>query len=195
MQLARLALTVLLGSLLLTSVHATDFENKISIEVLEGESKNTLVRVFKAQANEKSVVCIRDVERHVLYREEIRGTMAKKFNFEKLPVGKYFLEVRTKGKKTKKEVFYVRDNSKTVANFRPTLRMKQEQVDVLFQNPIASKLTLRIYTGHSRVLYEEEVAAQQEYAKTINTSELKRGNYTLSIIGKGCAYTRNLKIK
>jgi hypothetical protein len=194
MQLAKFTLSLLLGSLLLTSARANDFENKISTKVLEGESKNTLVRVFKAQANEKSVIRIWDMQGYILHREEIQGTTAKKFNLSKLPEGKYIMEVRTDGKKTK-EVFYVEEDSKTATYFRPALRMKQEQVDVLFQNPITSKLTLRIYTEHGRVLYEEEVAAQQEYAKTINTSKLKRGNYTLSIVGKGCAYTKNLKIK
>ena len=194
MRLAKFTLSLLMGSFLLTNVHATDSENKISTKVLEGESKNTLVRVFKTQANEKSVIYIRDMQRHTLYREEFQGTLAKKFDFSKLPEGKYIMEVRTKGKKTKKEAFYVRNESRAITNFRPTLKMEEKQVDVLFQNPTASELTLRISTGHSRVLYEEEIESQQEYAKTINLSRMKRGNYTLSIVGKGCVYTKNFRI-
>ncbi|MFW5726346.1 MAG: hypothetical protein ACOCW4_00625, partial [bacterium] len=115
-------------------------------------------------------------------------------NFSSLPSGEYVVEVKTKnGVST--EAFQISAGQKESVYFKPAIQLEEDVVKVAFMNRIASPVTLKLFAENGRLMYEETVASQAEYAKGLNVSKLQPGQYSLSLMGDNYVYSRSIEVK
>lgn len=190
--MAMAALLLVVGSVLA----AGDTDTKISVRSLENESKKALIRVASASSVDQAILRIKDRVGRVLYREVLTGEEAymKKYDFSRLPSGEYVVEVRTKTGVTE-EAFSLNEGAANVVYFKPAIKIESQKVSVVFQNRINSPVSLKLFDERGRVLYEEQVASQEKFAKGLNLSKLNQGQYSLAILGKNYVYTKSIDLK
>ncbi len=190
--MAMAALLLVVGSVLA----AGDTDTKISVRSLENESKKALIRVASASSVDQAILRIKDHVGRVLYREVLTGEEAymKKYDFSRLPSGEYVVEVRTKTGVTE-EAFSLNEGAANVVYFKPAIKIESQKVSVVFQNRINSPVSLKLFDERGRVLYEEQVASQEKFAKGLNLSKLNQGQYSLAILGKNYVYTKSIDLK
>ena len=190
--MAMAAFLLLVGNVLA----ADDSDTKISVRSLQSESKKALIRVVNAQSVEQAVLRIKDQQGRVLHREVLKGEDAymKKYDFSSLPTGEYVVEVRTSAGVTE-ETFSLNEGQTQAVYFKPAIKVEPQKVSVVFQNRINSPVSLKLFDARGRVLYEEQVASQEKFAKGLDLSKLNGGQYSLSILGDNYVYTRSIDVK
>ncbi|MEM9675294.1 MAG: hypothetical protein AAF992_22070 [Bacteroidota bacterium] len=190
--MAMAAFLLLVGNVLA----ADDSDTKISVRSLQSESKKALIRVVNAQSVEQAVLRIKDQQGRVLHREVLKGEDAymKKYDFSSLPTGEYVVEVRTNAGVTE-ETFSLNEGQTQAVYFKPAIKVEPQKVSVVFQNRINSPVSLKLFDERGRVLYEEQVASQEKFAKGLDLSRLNGGQYSLSILGDNYVYTRSIDVK
>ncbi len=190
--MAMAAFLLLVGNVLA----ADDSDTKISVRSLQSESKKALIRVVNAQSVEQAVLRIKDQQGRVLHREVLKGEDAymKKYDFSSLPTGEYVVEVRTSAGVTE-ETFSLNEGQTQAVYFKPAIKVEPQKVSVVFQNRINSPVSLKLFDERGRVLYEEQVASQEKFAKGLDLSKLNGGQYSLSILGDNYVYTRSIDVK
>ncbi len=184
------AMALLLAS---GSVIAGDADPSISIRKSQGE-KQTLVRVANLTTG-SAVLRLKDAQGRVLHREAIKGdAYMKKYNLASLPAGEYTFEVRsTEG--TSQETFTLSAGMAQAIYFKPAVQIDEETVKIMFKNSITSPVSLKLYDRYGEVLYQETVAAQEQYAKGLNLSKLGAGQYSLSLTGANYVYSKSIALK
>ena len=171
----------------------TSADTKISVRQTN-QSDFTLVRVSNLSGT-AAVLRLRDASGRVLYREVIKeqGYM-KKYNMANLPIGEYTLEVRSSGG-ISQETFSVKAGVPVVTSFKPAVEIDADVLKVMFKNSIPSAVSLKLRDGSGRVLYQEMVASQGQFAKGLNLSKLHAGEYSLSITGNDYNYAKSIALK
>jgi len=179
-----------------TVLAADDSDTKISVRSLQSESKKALIRVVNTESVEQAVLRIKDQQGRILHREVLKGEDAymKKYDFSSLPTGEYVVEVRTENGITE-EAFSLSEGQTQAVYFKPAVKVEPQKVSVVFQNRIDSPVSLKLFDERGRVLYEEQVASQEKFAKGLNLSKLNSGQYSLSILGDNYVYTRSIDVE
>lgn len=177
-------------------IAADDADTKISVRSLQGESKKALIRIVNQSAGEQAVLRIKDQQGYVLHREVLGGEDAymKKYDFSSLPSGEYTVEVRTKSGSTE-ETFSLTDGRARAMYFKPAIKVEPQKVSVIFQNRIDSPVSLKLFDQRGKVLYEEQVASQEKFAKGLDLSKLATGQYSLAILGDNYVYTKSIDVQ
>lgn len=184
------AVALLLAS---NGVIAGDADPNISIREAQGE-KQTLVRVANLSTG-TAVLRLKDAKGRVLHREAIKGsTYMKKYNLASLPEGEYTVEVRS-AEGVSQETFTLNKGTAQAIYFKPAVQLDDETVKVMFKNSIVSPVSLKLYDRYGRVLYQETVACQEQYAKGLNLSRLAAGQYSLSLTGSNYVYSKSIALK
>ena len=179
--------------LLHSSAMANDPDTDISVRQSEGE-KQTLVRVYTLSEG-TAVLRLKDAQGHVLHREAIKGhAYMKKYDMANLPAGEYTFEVRS-DEGVSQETFTLSSGVARTMYFKPAVRVDAETVNVMFKNSIASPVSLKLYDRYGKVLYQETIASQDEFAKGLNLSKLVAGQYSLSITGDDYVYAKSIALK
>lgn len=172
---------------------AGDSDPAISIRKSQGE-KQTLVRVSNLTTG-SAVLRLKDAQGRVLHRESIKGdAYMKRYNLTSLPSGEYTVEVRS-AEGVSQETFTLSAGTAQAIYFKPAVQIDEETVKVMFKNSIASPVSLKLYDRYGKVLYQETVAAQEQYAKGLNLSKLGAGQYSLSLTGANYVYSKSIALK
>lgn len=175
------------------SVIAGDADPSISIRKSQGE-KQTLVRVANLTTG-SAVLRLKDAQGRVLHREAIKGNAyMKKYNLASLPEGEYTFEVRS-AEGVSQETFTLSAGTAQAVYFKPAVQIDEEMVKVMFKNSITSPVSLKLYDRYGKVLYQETVACQEQYAKGLNLSKLGAGQYSLSLTGANYVYSKSIALK
>ncbi|MFP4340422.1 MAG: T9SS type A sorting domain-containing protein [Cyclobacteriaceae bacterium] len=174
---------------------AADDETLISVRSVNAQEKQAFIRVTQLSENAPAILKIKDMQGRTLHREVITDqTYMKRYNFSSLPSGEYVVEVKTKnGVST--EAFQISAGQKESVYFKPAIQLEEDVVKVAFMNRIASPVTLKLFAENGRLMYEETVASQAEYAKGLNVSKLQPGQYSLSLMGDNYVYSRSIEVK
>ena len=187
-QLLAVATLLLLGS----SALAAD-DTDISIRK-SADGQQTLVRVCNLSEG-TAVLRLKDAQGHVLHREAIKNhAYMKKYNLANLPSGDYTIEVRSHAGLSQ-ETFTLSRGEAHAMYFKPAIRMDNATMSVQFRNSVASPVSLKLHDRYGKVLYQETVAPQAEFAKGLNLSKLKAGQYSLSITGDDYVYSKSIALK
>ncbi|MFP4089983.1 MAG: T9SS type A sorting domain-containing protein [Cyclobacteriaceae bacterium] len=174
---------------------AADDETLISVRSVNAQEKQAFIRVTQLSENAPAILKIKDMQGRTLHREVITDqTYMKRYNFSSLPSGEYVVEVKTKnGVST--EAFQISAGQKESVYFKPAIQLEEDVVKVAFMNRIASPVTLKLFAENGRLMYEETVASQAEYAKGLNVSKLQPGQYSISLMGDNYVYSRSIEVK
>ena len=176
-----------------SSAIAGDADPAISIRKSQGD-KQTLVRVANLTTG-SAVLRLKDAQGRVLHRESIKGTAyMKKYNLASLPEGEYTVEVRS-AEGVSQETFMLSKGNAQAIYFKPAVQIDEALVKVMFKNSIASPVSLKLYDRYGKVIYQETVACQEQYAKGLNLSKLAAGRYSLSLTGDNYVYSKSIALK
>lgn len=178
--------------LMYTSAVAAD-DTAIRIKKSE-DQKQTLVRVYNLSEG-TAVLRLKDERGRTLHRENITGyTYMKKYNMASLPSGEYTIEV-TSDEGISQETFTLNSGVASPVYFKPAVQVQDEIVSIMFKNSVASPVSLKLHDRFGRVLYQEVVGTQKEFAKGLNLSKLNAGEYSLSITGDDYVYSKSIALK
>ena len=183
--------TLLLGY---GSVVAGDGDLKISVR--QNQERKAVIRVMTLSENNTAVLKIKDEDGRVMHRELLRGnTMyAKRYDLSNLPDGAYVVEV-TSDQGVSQEALNLKAGSSEVAYFKPAVQVEPEMIKVMFKNSIASPVALKLYDAQGRILFQESVPSQEQFAKGLDVSRLGAGQYSLSIVGNNYTYSKSIALK
>ena len=153
-----------------------------------------LVRVSNLSGG-TAILRLKDAQGHVLHREAIKKhAYMKKYNLANLPGGEYTIEVRS-DEGVSQETFTMSRGVARSVYFKPAVQVGTDVVKVMFKNSIASPVSLKLHDRFGRVLYQETVASQDEFAKGLNLAKLSAGQYSLSITGADYVYAKSIALK
>lgn len=188
------AVTLFNGS----NTFANDNDGK-DTEVVVAQSsdgdRKAVIRVDNLLKEQKSLLKIKDEQGRVLHSEIIHQapTFMRTYDFSGVKGKTYTVEVLSKAGKTK-ETFDIA-TSATKVYFKPVIREEAGVIRVVFQNPLESPVSVKLYDRYNHVIYESTVDAQEVYAQGLDVSHLDRGNYDLSFASDGYAYTKTVSTR
>lgn len=194
---ALLLLTVVMTNVSIVLAYEADSTvARVSVRQINAEQKKALIRISNLPVDESVVLRIKDKQGYVLHREVVdqREVYAKKYDFSELPNGEYIVEVKT-GNGIITESFALAAGKANAVYFKPAIQLGPGLIKVAFMNRIDSPVSLRLYDEGGEVLYEEMVSSQEIFVKGLNVSQLKAGQYTLSVLGDNYVYTKSLHVK
>ena len=177
------------------SVVAGDGDPKINVRQNQEERK-AVIRVMTLSEDNTAVLKIKDQDGRVMHRELLRGNTvyAKRYDLSGLPDGAYVVEV-TSNQGVSQEALNLKAGSSEVAYFKPAVQVESEMIKVMFKNSIASSVALKLYDEQGRVLFQENVSSQGQFAKGLDVSRLASGQYSLSIVGNNYTYSKSIALK
>jgi hypothetical protein len=181
---------------------STGESENVSLSV-SGQRATVVVKNGKLLDNALATIKVIDKSERVIYEEtaSINEMRSKSYDFSHLQAGKYAL-VLTKGAEETKKLLRVtkngtvrEDKSEAYRSFRPAitqLNKKQSLFHVALNNPIDEPLTVAVRNRQGKTVYSEEIPGKQAYAKVINLSKLKRGNYSIDVYNKHYYFYKNV---
>lgn len=196
-KVALLVLAVVLTNTSIVLASGTDgSDTKVNVRQFKSEQKKALITITNLSEDHRAVLRIKDKRGHVLHREVISQSevYARRYDFSKLPSGEYIVELRT-NEGVIKEAFAIEAGKTNLLYFKPAVQLEPDLIKVAFMNRIDSPVSLKLYDQTGRVLYEEKVPSQEKFSKSLNTSKLKAGQYSLAILGDNYVYSRSIQVK
>ena len=175
---------------------ADEPEAKVSVRKIDAENKKALIRITNLPSEGSAILRIKDMKGYVLHREMIRqnDAYARKYDLSNLPNGEYIVELTTQEGVTK-EGLSLNAGKAEVAYFKPAIQVEPGLVKIAFKNSIEAPVSLKLYDNNGRLLYQERVASQEEYAKGLNVSRLSAGQYSLAISGDNYVFSKSIAVK
>ena len=200
-----LAVVILVSSLSWKAAAATPSTGENTNVSLSVSGQHATVVVKNGELMDDALATIKVVSKskRVIYEEttSIKEMRSKRYDFSHLQAGKYTL-VLTKDTEETKKILYVRkngtvreDKSEAYRSFRPAitqLNKKQSLFHVALNNPLNEPLTVAVRNKQGKTVFSEEISGKQAYAKVINLSKLKRGNYSIDVYNKHYYYYKNV---
>ncbi len=168
---------------------------QICVRQLKAQDKKAFIRISNLPEKKSAILRIKDSQGYTLHREVVNQGLvyAKRFDFSGLPDGEYIVELRTdNGIIT--ESFVLEARQTTSLYFKPAIQQVDDLLKVTFLNSIDSPVSLKLYDEKGEVLYEETVYAQESFAKGIDMSKLKAGQYSLTLLGLEYVYAKSIQI-
>ena len=148
---------------------------------------------FDNPADDSLFVELINTDQEVLFAEAIASgeSYATAINLENLEEDSYQVRVSNQNYDHRVRVYYQPTPSDSTeqrstaafADFKPYIVKQdgQSSVQVVFKNPIDAPLTVELVDKDELVLYSEEVAGKQSYARSISLENLYRGSYWVRI--------------
>ncbi len=171
--------------------------------------KSSIQVVFTNPASDSLSVTLNDSEGRVLFLEKAAGQQryVQSINLMKLNPGQYQVKIYNEGFDHSASVYYRYEREQNDAaeepaladaaegiNFEPYI-MKQKwdsSVQVVFKNQLEETLLVELVDSRGRVLYDEKVESQQEFARSINMVNLPKGYYRVKVYNED--YERSVSI-
>lgn len=191
---------IMLTIVALLTVHTAIFaadnaDTMIRVRHLKSSENEAFIRVANLSGQAFAVLRIKDEKGSTLHREKIYDqAYMKKYDFSKLPQGRYTVEVRTKNG-VSREFFEISSKREQMIYFKPGVQIEPDMVKVAFMNRVPSPVAIKLYDRVGKVLYEEKVAPQEIYSKGLNVAKLLPGQYSLAIVGDNYTYTRSIELR
>lgn len=196
-KVALLILAVVLTSAGTVSANDADESDiQVSVRHFKHAQRKALITITNLAEDQRAVLRIKNKRGDVLHREVInqKEVYARRYDFSKLPNGEYTVEVRT-SEGVIKEAFALKSGKANPLYFKPAIQLEPDLIKVAFMNRISSPVSLKLYDHSGRVLYEESVPSQGKFAKSLDTSRLRAGLYSLSILGDNYVYSKSIQVK
>lgn len=190
-------LAVAMSSASIVLAHEADSTDaRVSVRQIHSEQKKALVRITNLSADEVAVLRIKDRQGYTLHREVVgqHEVYAKKYDFSELPSGEYIVELKT-GNGVITESFALEAGKTHPLYFKPAIQIEPGLIKVAFMNRIDTPVAVKLYDETGEVLYEETVSAQQIFTKGLDVSQLKAGQYSLSVLGDNYVYSKSIQVK
>ncbi|RAV27505.1 DUF3244 domain-containing protein [Sinomicrobium soli] len=170
----------------------------VSLEVKGYEGKTVS---FVVNSVQKTVgLSLIDMNDRVLYAEniEVNGEYKRTYNFDKLPEGKYYLEVESATKIKRYPI--VVDNSsamllydKNDEMYKPVVSVKKSMVYVNLLSLDKSPLHVEVYDAQNNLLYEETLKGAYELGKMYDFSNVHKGTYRLVMTHKDKTFVESVQ--
>ncbi len=158
-----------------------------------------VVRVWNLSTAAPATIQVLDKNGKVIYQEKVSGqeSQLKKYDFSRLQHGKYSLVLKSEtGSVTKSFVVgvdgKVREQNQALLQFKPVVFVKNNQVQVMFENKSSVALSVALFDKNGNTLYTETVAGNQSYAKAIRLEQLPAGQYTVEVKGQDYRYQKSI---
>ena len=148
---------------------------------------------FDNPADDPLLVELINADRKVLFSEEVAGeqSYATAINLGNLEEDSYQIRVSNQNYDHRIQIDYQSTSSDSTeqstktdfVDFKPYIMKQDHQssAQVVFRNPSDEPLTVELIDMEGLVLYSEEVAGQQSYARSINLENLYQGSYWVKI--------------
>lgn len=196
-RVALLVLAIVMTNASIVSANdAVDSDATVSVKKIKSEQKKALIRITNLPSDGSAVLRIKDKRGYVLHRAVInqRAAYAAKYDFSQLPEGEYLVEVKTsEGIIT--ESFALESGKTNSLYFKPAVQIEPGLIKVAFINRIDAPVSFKLFNERGEVLYEEKVSSQEKFAKALNVSKLKAGQYSLAVQGHNYVYSKSIQVK
>jgi hypothetical protein len=170
-------------------------DTEVAIAQSMNGEKKAVIRVDNLVEEQKTLLKIKDEQGRVLHSEMIHQapTFVRTYDFSGVKGNTYTVEVVSKAGKTR-ETFDINPSANTVY-FKPVIKTESGVIKVVFQNPLESPVTVKLYDRYNHMIYEAKVNAQEIFAQGLDVSHLSRGQYDLSLTGTNYAYSKTISTR
>ena len=152
----------------------------------------SLILDTKNWKSENISIVIKDVAGSIIFQDEFSTENGKKFNFEKLPVGRYSI-ILSDNLKSTTQVFNI-DAEKVsmqpeiVTTYKPVININGSFIDLNYMAS-ADQTTVSIYDENDTV-YKLKIKDEKSISRRFDTSVLPSGNYTFNVTNKNGSYSK-----
>ena len=160
---------------------AKDGELDLKVSVLNAKAMNFVIRNMDGDLE----VSIRDLKGYYLYSEKFQKTyISKKFDLESLIDGEYIIEIKGQTKiiempfKVLANQIEINASSETVF-YKPVVQLDNEDVLISIVAGQHEFVEIALYDGQYNLLYSEDIDGEIDLKRTLNISQLMKGEYRL----------------
>ena len=153
---------------------------------------NSFIVDTKEWKSEFISIEIRNDERAVIFTEKYSTIKGKKFSFENLPNGQYSIILSDEYKST--EQFFTLNSNKVVVQpnivtvFKPVININEDFIDLNYLAP--GKNTSVSISDENNTFFNIKIEDKKNINKRFDTSNLPRGEYTVSVYSKNSSYSK-----
>jgi hypothetical protein len=142
---------------------------------------STFKLYYKGSQQGDVKVSIRDAGDHILFTETIRKSdgFVRPYNFSNLPEGEYTIQIADKNRSQIEKISYKHEKSETFAHL-----LKVTGSDAKYLLTVSNKgdgdVTVRIYDGSNKVIYNKKEDVSKDFAKIYNLEGIP-GQFTFEV--------------
>jgi hypothetical protein len=172
-----------------------DNDTKVAIAQSMSGEKKAVIRIDNLVKEQKTMLKIKDERGRILHSEVIHQapTFIRSYDFSTVKGKTYTVEVVNKEGKTRK-TFEIGTATEQVY-FKPVIRTEAGVIKVVFQNPLDSPVSVKLYDRYNHLIYSNKVESQEVFAHGLDVSHLGRYDYELSVVGSGYAYSKRISTR
>jgi|GEM_PF-5997419 len=195
-------LLIFISTLLSTALSASERSGSFSLTAIT----NKAILLQLPDYIESSItISLSDMSGNNLHQEELLGgTIARKYNLNRLPSGEYIFQISFDQTKKWKRIKIVDDTLQTIEEdfhmiIEPTVQLNDRHLDLNFICFSDSKVSISIWDENGHLLSENFITANGSIEKRYNLTNLKRGRYQLYISSTDPSidfeFTKRLELK